>query len=310
MNSELIICTKNRAADLQVCLESIQQQDVLPKRIIIVDASETQETNELSIKYQSMLSILYLKSIPNLARQRNFGVKHLLVDTEIVHFIDDDVILEKLYFAAIEKLFQNNDVEIIGGVGGVIISNNPKKISIWRKMFFLDSSKRAVILPSFRPSSISDPKTDITAECLGGFSMSYRKIIFNTFEFDNNLQGYSLGEDIDFSYRVSRRYSLVITPNAKLIHTQSETERQSSKDWYRSEAVHRYYYVRKNLHGIKFLCAFWWSIIGSILIHSSRSIIFMSRSNLDNTMGVLLGVLDIITNNHYLLLALRSQREP
>jgi hypothetical protein len=50
-----------------------------------------------------------------------------------------------------------------------------------------------------------------------GYAMSFRRNIFQEFSFDEKkYQRYGLGEDQDFSYRVSKKYKLVVTPRAKL----------------------------------------------------------------------------------------------
>jgi Predicted glycosyltransferases len=301
MNSELIICSKNRPRDLETCLISIQKQDVIPSRILIIDASSNGETLELSEKFSPILPLLYLKSNLGLARQRNLAVKHLSPDTEVVHFIDDDVILDPHYFAAIERIFNNDSDGVIGGAGGFITNNLEVKPTIAGKIFLLESSRKGVILSSFKNTMVFTAQNDVSVDWLGGCSMSYRREVVQEFQFDSNLQGYSLGEDVDFSYRVSRKYKIIMTPSAKLIHTKSPTERQSGKDWNRSEAVHRYYYVKKNLKKRKYLFAFWWSIAGWIMINSVQSIMKLSRWYSKNTLGSLLGVFDIITKNHYLL---------
>ena len=43
--------------------------------------------------------------------------------------------------------------------------------------------------------------------------------------FDETLSGYAWKEDIDFSYRVSKRYVLVQTPRARIDHRKSDVER-------------------------------------------------------------------------------------
>ncbi len=301
MNSELIICSKNRPRDLETCLISIQKQDVIPSRILIIDASNNDETLKLSEEFSVILPLLYLKSNIGLARQRTFGVERLLADTEIVHFIDDDVILDPHYFAAIERIFYIDGDGVIGGAGGFITNNLEVKPTIAGKVFLLESSRKGVILSSFRNTMVFTAQNDVSVEWLGGCSMSYRREVVQQFQFDSNLQGYSLGEDVDFSYRVSRKYKIIMTPTATLIHTKSPAERQSGKDWNRSEIVHRYYYVKKNLKKKKYLFAFWWSVVGWIIINSWRTIVKFSRWYFKNTLGILLGVFDIITKNHYLL---------
>lgn len=114
MNISIIIVTKNRSKELKDCLNSIQNQELLPQEIIVVDSSEISEKNSMAIKYPD-LNIVYLDHFyGGMTKARNFGFKRTKGD--IIVYIDDDVILHNTYLKEINDYFLNNlDVMAVTG---------------------------------------------------------------------------------------------------------------------------------------------------------------------------------------------------
>jgi hypothetical protein len=76
------------------------------------------------------------------------------------------------------------------------------------------------VLPNGHTSYPYEPRHVISCKWLSGCNNSWKRKVFDEFQFDNNLLGYSFNEDVDFSYRVYKKYpgSLLMTPKARLVH--------------------------------------------------------------------------------------------
>jgi GT2 family glycosyltransferase len=142
-------------------------------------------------------------------------------------------------------------------------------------------------LMQFRKNSSKIQPTELLQGCC-----SYRKKVFNEYEFDERLRGHAVREDIDFSFRVSRKYKLIYTPFAKLYHKSSSEGRESEELYYRKYIYNHYYIFRKNMGGslINWFC-FWWSEIGSML---GIIMISIKRYNIFPLKGALKGYLFIL----------------
>ena len=78
----------------------------------------------------------------------------------------------------------------------------------------LDSPRTGRVLPSGRNPLVVDVLSVTEVDWLSGCSMSFRRAVFEMFSFNEELTGYGLGEDVEFSYRVHQRGRLLVTPDA------------------------------------------------------------------------------------------------
>src|SRR6478672_1843240 len=97
--------------------------------------------------------------------------------------------------------------------------------------------------------------------------MSFRMAIFDEFAFDEELTGYSMGEDYDFTFRVSRKHQLAVEPAAECVHHFTPTMRGSprTRARMRTEATHRWVSRHPDL-GMSSV-AFWWSALGDFVLN-------------------------------------------
>lgn len=259
----VVIPTKDRGTKISVCIESILKQTFLPHEIIIVDSSEKKGLDSM-LKRRFPIThpkIKYIYSKVSLTAARNIGVKHSSGD--LIFFFDDDVILDKDYIKEVVKVFTNDKDGKIGGVMGQItnVQRIPKD---WKdilnlnlsRLFHLPRQGDGKILLSGFPTSVHGKKRTMKVEFLSGCMMAYRRKVFDTFMFDEQLgklSGYCYMEDVDFSYRVSRKYSLIYTPFAKLEHYPSlgktkEQEHNSTMSIRMQEMVVNHFYLfKKNM---------------------------------------------------------------
>ena len=225
-------------------LNSIKTQTLSPNEILIIDGSTNIETEQI-LKVNPFNNLKYFKvnnDQRGLTRQRNFGIQQISNDSEIICFLDDDIILEENYFKEListYKIHQNalavggyitNEVNWTKSDGSNNLSNfyydgwmrkEPSRFKIRRKFGLLPDANPG-FLPSFshgRSIGFLPPsgKTYKVELIMGGVS-SYKKAVFNELQFSTFFEGYGLYEDLDFSLRLAKQGKLYINTAARLEH--------------------------------------------------------------------------------------------
>lgn len=240
----LIVCTYMRSQPLLRLLNSIKNQTLYPNEILIIDGSINSETEQI-LNTNSFKSLKYFKvnnDQRGLTKQRNYGVDLISESSEIICFLDDDIILKPNYFEALIKTYSEKPDAL--AVGGYIINevsweqtdkkNSSSKFYYdgWMRNEPLRFKMRRFIgllpdaVPGFMPTfshgrSISflppSGKSYEVEQIMGGVS-SYKKEVFNALNFSTYFEGYGLYEDADFSLRLAKKGKLYINTNAKLEH--------------------------------------------------------------------------------------------
>src|SRR4030042_1448614 len=99
--------------------------------------------------------------------------------------------------------------------------------------------------------------------------MVWRKKVFNEFTFDEWFSGYGHCEDLDFSYRVGKKYKMFIVAEARARHLSerlSNTEdRKFSLALGKMQVLNRLYLAKKNRDFL--LPLSYWSCFG-VLLHN------------------------------------------
>jgi len=99
-------------------------------------------------------------------------------------------------------------------------------------------------------------------EFMPGPLMSARREVAREVRFDELLTAYSLGEDDDFSYRVSRRGRLRYEPSALVYHNELGWRSMDRRRMDRLQVVNRSYLFRKNFSPtVRTTAAFWRLIV-------------------------------------------------
>lgn len=244
MMFSLIVCTYQRAEALNRLLASVAIQTTYPDEILIIDGSKDLKTQQ-SISSQTIRNLKCYKveeKDRGLTRQRNFGIEKLNPKSEIVCFLDDDVVLEPNYFEAVLEAF-DSDIDIVG-VGGVATNENlwkpsnrnhsTDKVYVFegfernesqrfylRNKLGLQSQELPGIMPDFShgrtygyPLTGKNYKVDL----LIGMSMNFRRKVIEAEKFSLYFDGYGLYEDADYSLRALNYGKNVICTSARLEH--------------------------------------------------------------------------------------------
>ncbi|MCI4626322.1 MAG: glycosyltransferase [Candidatus Magnetoovum sp. WYHC-5] len=301
--TSVIIPTYNRPVDLKNCIESLLKQTVRPTEIIVVDDGNLEELPLASqCKEANINYIYYKKDKPGLTESRNRGIK--LSHGDIIFFFDDDVILYDSYIEETLKVYKEDKTGAIGGVGGMITNQKPVTMihGIRRilEMFFLVTGKEGKVLPSGFCTNFGStlfPIKKITGvDFLSGGVSSFRKEVFNEFTFDTDTYlNYGLGEDKDFTYRVSNKYKLIFNPAAKVLHMEATSMRPEHFKKSKMMIISNYVFFKRYVKtGPLSWILFYYAVLGYTL---SRMIILLmspSKENQEKLNGVFHGIKDVI----------------
>jgi glycosyltransferase involved in cell wall biosynthesis len=257
----IVTPTKDRIKDIKELVINLENLNYNIFELIIVDASEQNETidfikNSIDQKMFSY-SIKIIKKTGGPAIQRNEGVKYST--GEIITFIDDDIRLDVNYFNYIAEKFENDTEKKIGGITGYIENQYFDSSKTIRWIWY----KKLSLLKEFEPGKydfqtgypinryMQKPykgfrKIDFT----GAGCVSWRKEIFNQgYSFSDFFKNFSILEDTHFALKVSRNWDLLECGDAKCLHLHSGgSHRKEIKKKAIMSAIN-YYYVFKDICG-------------------------------------------------------------
>ncbi len=296
MSSVLLLCTRNRPEEVRTCLESVRNQTRLPERVLVVDSSDDDATavlvEELASAWPRQSQLDHLRADPGLSRQRAAGID--ASDEAIVHFVDDDTVLDPAYFEAIADEFEHDTDSAIGGVGGYIVDQPPhefRRVDTW---LGLDSDHEGVVLPSGRNVRLyTSPARPVDVDWLSGCAMSYRRSVF-ALERPNLALGRDRnGEDVEMSYRIRQHWRLVVTPRARIEHRESPRNRRSRELLVRVELLSRYERVCAGTGRLS-RRAFWISAVGQFLWYGTKGLVTLSGERLAIARHTAAGIREIV----------------
>mgnify|MGYP001196535920 CR=1 FL=1 len=249
-NYSIVIPTYGRAEYLKNCLASIEGQTAKPEDVFVIDNNESVESQK-TIKdivegiSSSEINFRYFEGkINSGAVARNYGASK--VGTELVAFLDDDVVLDDDYYEKILDVFQS-DTNIVGvqGLDRDLIESFQKNVRgklmgwIWLSIenFFQHASiikdKRSGVSPSL---AVMHPIPDIDfclesqwiSTCAGVFKTN----LFDIVEFPKGFVKYSWNEYLFFSYSIYKKKlgTMVYTSEPKYRNIQTDAGRLPLKD--------------------------------------------------------------------------------
>jgi glucosyl-dolichyl phosphate glucuronosyltransferase len=278
--STLIIATRNRPAELLETVGSIVEQTVLAGELCIVDSSEETPVRE---RLEDMcdaagLKLQYLHPAPRgLTVQRNYGIDRTSGDP--VFLLDDDVYLAPDCHEKVLEEYERWGSELGGVRASAITPSVPPRPAIWwRRLFGIGGwwpEASGKLRPGFWIEGISQSAGVRKTDCFVGYFMSFRRKVFQYERFDEMLSGYAHKEDIDFTYRVSRRFTLVQTPRAKCQHFKTSTDRMPAFQLQRMNLGNQFYLHRKNMpQDFKHKLALWWGLTGLFVLNVGRAVAY------------------------------------
>ncbi|APY00719.1 glycosyltransferase family 2 protein [Lacinutrix venerupis] len=292
MKFALIICTYMRPQPLLKLLQSVRAQTMYPNSILIIDGSTDIKT-ETILNKNNFENLSYYKvdeSNRGLTKQRNYGINLVEDDTEIICFLDDDIILTPNYFEALIGTYKTKPNAL--AVGGYITNE-----IVWQKQnttnnanyFYYDGWQRKEPLrfkirrlfgvlpdvpPGFMPTfsngrsvSFLPPSGKIypVEQIMGGVS-SYKKDVFNHLSFSTYFEGYGLYEDADFSLRLAKTGKLYINTAAQLAHYHDASGRPNKFNYGKMVIRNGWYVWRVKYPNPNLKARFKWHVTAILLI--------------------------------------------
>jgi glycosyltransferase involved in cell wall biosynthesis len=300
----IIICTKDREAVLRDTLATLFSQTRLPEELLLVDDGNLPAAELVALVEQHGIACHYFKKDkPGLVASRNLGIDHAKGD--VILFLDDDVLLEADYLAALMAVYEADTASRVGGVEGALKQSYAPGVLPFLRFFWLDGKKPGAMLPSgcgvlTRQGDFDQP---IAVDWLSGCDMSYRREVFADLRFDGRLSevGYAWADDRDFSYRVRQRWQLIATPAARLVHRKEPSGRIDSYKMGFIETNYFWRFFAKNMpkRPLNWV-ALVWSLIGIVLKNVLLLLTGSARqATLAQLQGNLVGLAAIFTGKDF-----------
>lgn len=275
-STSVIVPTYNRSEELKKFIASLLTQTVLPDELIIVDDGNL---TGIPLKEECLnagiLTVYLKKDAPGLTASRNAGIK--VAKGDIIFFFDDDIVLSPQYIERILKVYTDDKGGAVGGVSGRDMNISPLELkNRLRRMldivFLISGFSEGKVLPSgfCTDYGVTGNETLERREVdfLPGCSFSFRKQVFSHFLFDTKwFLNYGMGEDKDFSYRVSRKYKLVYEPSAELMHNHCPLMRPNYEKTGKMYVLFMHtFYSRYGDKGVIGRLLYYYALTGYILI--------------------------------------------
>jgi len=243
-----VVATKDRPEKLRRMLRSLDRQSYRPDQIIIID-SGTKPLKEILSEFPDLDLVYSTFFPPSAAKQRNFGLRQAGPEITLIGFLDDDVELD---VQAIERLllFWENAPDHVAGVA-LNMANHPdlfasslKHLPFAEHLGLYSQQKGDVLLSGFQ-TMIGEVKNNSFVNWLPTGAVVWQKNIFVDYHFDEWFTDYSYLEDLDFSYRVGKKYLLMVLGEAKYYHFPDSRGRESDFRFGLREVKNRVYLVKK-----------------------------------------------------------------
>jgi len=227
----VVVCSRDRSLELSEFLENISKVAHFSSvELIVVENSLSAERyQEVKIKIDSdpkFQKVTLIQSPPGLARARNASFS--IIGSDIVHFMDDDISLPTNYFEVVDKAFFDNPQT--GGLSPFIQSASTLTKSRIKKMLSPIFHVDGKLSKSGRAKWLSRSGKNHQVYWLPGCCMVYRINTIQRFRFETQLEngplgGYALGEDLDFSHRISKHTKLLGLGEISVFHKLAPNDR-------------------------------------------------------------------------------------
>jgi GT2 family glycosyltransferase len=277
MRTSLLITTLNRPEELRRALASVLGQTVLPDEIVVVDATDGRPETPLAEEIRAAgIRLHTIHAERGRTRQLNIGIR--ACTEEVVIVIDDDVVLDPGFVRGMRSAFERQGPRL--GVAQGLMENDtlrPWPARALRALFLQPrhtvSSPGRMLRSGYYTVPIR-PSTLTRAEAVRLTATAFRRQALLEFPLDEDLHGYALKEDIDLSYRIGRRYLVVVNPDARFQHLKTPTARIAIREKSAMHVVNNFWFFSKHLRGSRLNeLAFAWAMLGRLGAELARSVV-------------------------------------
>lgn len=170
----IIVPTRNRADLLQMALQSLQSQTLLVDsfEVIVVDNGSIDNTREICASFENRIPQLryFYEETPGLHVGRNLGME--MAKSEILVFVDDDIIAEQGWLQAIVNTFNDPNVQLVGGPSLPLYDEAPPE---WMEAFWTRTPDGKSSCGSLSLLEYGDKECEIDPTLIWGLNYSIRK---------------------------------------------------------------------------------------------------------------------------------------
>ena len=245
----LVVATSDRTREIRRMLASLSVQSSPPRRIVVVDAGAASAKGVVA--EFSSLDVVHMESpVRSASSQRNIGIGAVGGSADLIGFADDDVEFEPDAFQAMKDFWRRAPADLGGAAFNML--NHPrlalrtlKFLPPARKLQLYDPDPGRVLRSGIQ-TLIGKVPADRDVEWLPTTAVIWRREVFASFRFDEWFDGYSYLEDLDFSYRVGKRYRLRVVAGAGYRHHPAPGGRGSGAEFGRREILNRIHFVGKH----------------------------------------------------------------
>jgi glycosyltransferase involved in cell wall biosynthesis len=263
----LIIVTKGRPELLRAALESVARALPPNGEVIVVDGdpdrSAATPIAEVRLAHPDICA-RYMASEPGITLQRNKGID--AARGQVVVFIDDDCAVEPDLFEALARVYR--DPSVIGATGLILEPANRRLASSGRlRRLVLGGGEQGTMNCFGFRRPLIDLEHGRDMEFMYGPLMSARRACAADVRFDESLGAYALGEDDDFSYRLSRRGRLRYEPTAVVHHHEMGRRGMDHRQMNRMTVVNKRYLFHKNFAATPRARACFAALLAMLFVH-------------------------------------------
>jgi glycosyltransferase involved in cell wall biosynthesis len=242
----VVIPTMRREAILAATLDSLRRCDPAPDEVIVIDADSEGSSLPVVTEFDQEVdpAVRYIRSTASLTLQRNLGIEDASGD--VIVFLDDDVDIEPDLFARLDEAY--GDPEVVGATGRIVEPESGRRggpRSALRRLL-PGGGREGTFTRYGYPRYLGDVDSPADVEFMQGSFMSARRELAAQVRFDEQLGGYALAEDEDFSYRLSRLGRIRYLPEIVVHHRKLGFGSQDARRFGQLVVENRAYLFRKN----------------------------------------------------------------
>jgi glycosyltransferase involved in cell wall biosynthesis len=199
LDVSVVICTRNRPQDLERVLQSLSWQHTRYAEVLVIDDSDPERRGETAaVCERSDIPVTVLtKDTPGLTASRNLALSR--VSGALTMFLDDDVVLRPDYVAKIVGAFAAH-TDLVGATGSTD-DDHEYGLTWLRHVLMVPGRPTGQVYPSGWAAQPPRRRTR-DVQWLTGCNMTYRTSAVGSDRFNDEFQGYALGEDVEFSHRL------------------------------------------------------------------------------------------------------------
>lgn len=263
--------------------------------VVICSRSGIPERLKQSLSQQTLQPDEVIEVVGNsLTTQRNEGIKKSIGD--LVMFLDDDIELEPDYIENILKTFYlYPDASAVTGKVSVKMFKPNFLHTIFAYIFILSRRGKGNFLISGFPETYDRHIISITkSQVLQGCNMTIKKEVFDKVGFNEKLEGGMYGEDDWFSYQVYLEgFVVYFTPFAICYDNREYT--YGTQSWkVRCTVLNLIKRNEKRNGNLLQNIAFWWSLVGFIIMKVVEAIIMRDFSIIKGIANALWKIITIM----------------